>query len=753
MARGSQQKTYADFRQGFVTVANPLAYPEGSVKDIDNFDIEDNGTIKLRPGLKKNSTSVPVPYNTLGSLNDAATSVHIWDNVANLGDEKIAVIQFGKYLYFYPMLDAGIDLTDRLAEFVLDIPDNEKAIDISTASGGGWFFVAHPSIKPRVYFKRNAVVSFQEVDIRIRDSSVWQGVDDTATGLLKSGTMTAEHQYNLRNSGWPASAICSTAANADTGTTTTDPILHTKSKIGVYPTIGTPFYAGKAGGGDTLEKQNAYNPWGIENDFFGNTIGAKGKFIVNAESWSRTGTADPEVTTKTDTFAWEEYPTSVEFYAGRVWYSGAKGYSVDKDIASTLYFSQQLEDNLNKVGKCYQENDPTGEDINQLLSTDGGTIAIRGVGEIIDMQTFGTSLIVFANQGVWAISGTDLNSFKATDSSVKKLSNIGPVSKNTLSATNNSIYYIANDAIYILTSDDITGEPSPKDITSSRIKGFYNEIPLANKRKSKALFDTASRNLIVLYSNSESPELATDNISYNKALVFNQDLGCFYKYSININPNYVVDGVFYNKDQTITLINQIVSGNDDVVSNTDSVVYSKVYSTAAFNNIQFLTITDTAGVPDFSFSAFSEVEERSDWGNAFKGYVEFGFDAAGDILRDSLSTPVVVTHMEKTETGFNISPEDPDEQELILVSPSSCLLSYGWDWSTNYINPQQVYRFNRNYIPQDVADPFAYGVDIITTRNRIRGKGTSLGIRLDSEEGKDCRVLGIGILYTQAKGI
>jgi hypothetical protein len=165
-----------------------------------------------------------------------------------------------------------------------------------------------------------------------------------------------------------------------------------------------------------------------------------------------------------------------------------------------------------------------------------------------------------------------------------------------------------------------------------------------------------------------------------------------------------------------------------------------------------LTIVDD-GTAKFTFSSFTDLENREDWGNAYTGYVEFGFDTAGDIMRDSIKAPVLISHMQRTEDGFQVNPADPLGQELILTNSSGCLLSYGWDWATNYKNPIQIYRFHRNYVPSGTDDPFNYGVDVITTRNRIRGKGHSLGIRLDSEAGKDCRILGIGILYTAAQRV
>lgn len=770
MARAAQQKVYADFRQGFVTVANPLAYPEGSVKDIENIDIQDNGTLRVRPGLRQESVNTIATGLTMGEVNNKALSTHVWYNVGNDGDRKFSVVQVGTMLYFFDMLDEGIDLSQQAATTLdMGLTGEEEEVVISTATGSGWLFVCHPNIKPFTLRYEDGDVVKEDITIKVRDLSIWEGESDTQTGYNRSPSLYPQHEYNLRNGGWPQTADTSTDARVDSPIQVRDPVEWTNAKLGFYPPISVPFYAARQGGGGNVNQQNAYSPWGIKNDVWGDSPVPRGKFVVEAESWTRAGDGTTPLTSSTSsdflsrTYSWTQYPTTVEFYAGRVWYTGATGYKEtssvpyadypkkdNMDVSNTIYFSQQIEDNLNKVGKCYQENDPTAEDINQLLATDGGTVSIRGAGDILDIKTFRTSLIVFATQGVWAISGIDTNSFKADSFSVTKISNIGPSSDKTISANNSNIYYIANDAIYVLSMDDVTGMPTPQDITSGKIKDFYNDIPYSQKEKAKAFFDTNNRNLYVFYSDIVEPDPEVANISYNKCLIFNQDLGCFYKYRINISSHYIVDGLFYNKDQLLTFTDQVVDGTDIVVDGTDEVIVQSSYASTSTNAIQLLTIYDNEGDAEFTFSSFTSENPKEDWGVPFTAFVEFGFDVAGDIMRDSLKAPVLISHLERTEDGFEI---DPETSQLVLTNESSCLMSYGWDWASNYGRQTQIYKFHRNYIPSGPSDLFEYGVDVITTRNRIRGKGHSLGVRLDSEAGKDFRLLGFGILYTQARQV
>src|SRR5690606_21646018 len=93
--------------------------------------------------------------------------------------------------------------------------------------------------------------------------------------------------------------------------------------------------------------------------FFSGTARApRGHFIVDAFYIDRTAVSgvpnlDVEVVTSR--------PPTVSFFSGRVWYA----------CDSTVYFSQVLDDKA-KAGFCYQEADPTSEDISDLIASDGG---------------------------------------------------------------------------------------------------------------------------------------------------------------------------------------------------------------------------------------------------------------------------------------------------------------------------------------------------------------------------------------------
>ena len=102
-----------------------------------------------------------------------------------------------------------------------------------------------------------------------------------------------------------------------------------------------------------------------------------------------------------------------------------------------------------------------------------------------------------------------------------------------------------------------------------------------------------------------------------------------------------------------------------------------------------------------------------------------------------------MVHMEQTETGY-------DEITELALNPSSCLIQTKWDFSDSdaggrFSRQFQAYRFRRHQIPASLSDPFDNGHYIITTRNKLRGRGRSFKMRMETEAGKDCRVVGWNI--------
>ena len=99
--------------------------------------------------------------------------------------------------------------------------------------------------------------------------------------------------------------------------------------------------------------------------------------------------------------------------------------------------------------------------------------------------------------------------------------------------------------------------------------------------------------------------------------------------------------------------------------------------------------------------------------------------------------------MRSTETGYSTTPEG----DITPNNTSSCLLQTRWDWSSSdrsnkWGRELQLYRRNRSYFPADVSEAYDDGFELVISKNKLRGRGRSVALRLSTEPGKDCAILG-----------
>lgn len=81
------------------------------------------------------------------------------------------------------------------------------------------------------------------------------------------------------------------------------------------------------------------------------------------------------------------------------------------------------------------------------------------------------------------------------------------------------------------------------------------------------------------------------------------------------------------------------------------------------------------------------------------------------------------------------------------------LVTAKWDWTYSsapgrWSTPQQGIKFPLFFIPTDPNNPRDAGYGVLKSRLKIRGKGDSLVVRFESQEGKDFQLLGWSIPYT-----
>lgn len=509
---------------------------------------------------------------------------------------------------------------------------------------------------------------------------------------------------------------------------------------GVYPSNSQIWHVAKDSNGD-------FSPDLLDKVYFGNTPAPKGHFILDAFNRDRDAVSGLSgVTTARDYDS--KRPSTVTSFAGRIWYAG---------VGSNVYFSQIVTD-IARAGRCYQEQDPTAEDFNQLLDTDGGVVPIADAGVIFKIAVVGKGVIVLADNGVWYISAGD-QGFTPTSFFTSKVSDFGGISPTSVLEAEGSVYYVRNNGIHRIspTQFGVTVE----NITDDKIKNLITDLSSTALLYFYGAFDPISKKIVWLYNDTSSYNGASFRFKYNRVLIFDVRLQSFYTYTIEelSSDSPHVGGALATPNFTTGSRNdEVVVGTDPVVVGTDPVVVQVGFVTSSPISLKLITFVPNSGSTEYQIT-FSEFNNSNftDWSIAGSGtgvdapaFAVTGYEILGDPSK--IKQASVVTYMNFTGTGF-----EDDGDDIVPTGDSSCFMRAEWDWATTaaankYGSQQQVYR-PRLYIPEDSNDPYDYGQLLVPNKTRIRGRGRSLSLRFDSEAGKDMQLVGWTTSFTAKTSI
>src|SRR3546814_14387827 len=92
-----------------------------------------------------------------------------------------------------------------------------------------------------------------------------------------------------------------------------------------------------------------------------------------------------------------------------------------------------------------------------------------------DLVNIGAALVVFAENGVWTISGGNSNGFTATGYKVTKITSSGCISPGSIVVVENAVMYWSRDGIYNLSTNQL-GDIVAESVTKKSIQSLYNDI-------------------------------------------------------------------------------------------------------------------------------------------------------------------------------------------------------------------------------------------------------------------------------------
>lgn len=775
MNRVRAEKKYNTFVQGLITEANPLTYPENASLDEDNFVLKRDGSRERRLGVDFEAGHTMIPTGiAAASIASGRQSFHKWENPGGDSSVSIGVVRVGPKLWFMDLLteSPSSNLLNSGNAITLPLLDS---LDIETAVVNNYLIIVGGGLSQPValyYTRATQGVGYSYIPIQVRD--LW-GISDGLNVRDRPVDLSILHEYNLRNQGWNPAIKTScdyvtyeyaSSFYSDTGEggliarmsgawveATSNPISVgvlkcTKDTLGVYPSNADIWTLGKVSDSSSANFEK-YDPAIMARNAFDSMAAPKGSFIIDAfnRGYSR-GMLTGLVGLPLD---WEKGKLStVASYAGRVFYAGVEsnvsaGDGRSPNFSNTIFFSQIVTDS-SKLGMCYQEADPTSENISDLIDTDGGVIHIPEATKIVKLIATRTSLLIFAENGVWELFG-DTQGFVATSYQVSKISSNGCSSPRSVVEAAGTVFAWTKAGIYMYAVEPTSGRYSATSASLQSIQTLYNGLSELTKDYARGFYDEKENTVRWLFNDLESYSDTSYVNRYNRELVFDITLQAFYPQSIDttVGP-YISDYADIPSYTIVTNNEEVYVGATQVYAGTDAVLVESEIAVSRTSQFSFLVISNTSiTLGKYNNRNFKDWQGYDGVGKDYLSYLLTGYENFGSV-GSKKQVPYIWMHFRKTETGFS-----EIEGQLELDNPSSCLVQAQWDWTNSadsgkWGNQFQAYKLLRPYTPTGTADQFDYGHEVIMTKNKLRGSGKSLSLLIQSETGKDMKLLGWSLL-------
>lgn len=695
MSRSQAVSIENNFSKGLITEATAMNYPENSVVETDNCVYLKNGKVIRRYGIDYEAGHVITNLSTMSVMGSATTpsdfyddltiQEYEWTTVNNNGSISFVVVQIGDRLNFFNVTTNNyvspnrksftVNIKDFMAGTIPgDVGEAVASQACSFSSGFGYLFVAHPLCDPFYieYDEDTDAITATQIDIKVRD---FERLDDGLTIDNRPSSLTDLHKYNLYNQGWYISA-------KNASSTTTNVVSYWDGARTDFPSNSDIWWAYK-------NSSELIDSGLFDTEAFGNTPAPNGHYIYDAFLVDRDAvlgtTGLPEVTSG------DNRPSCTAFYAGRVWYAGVKA----TQYSPRFYFSKIIESPVD-FGVCHQVNDPTSEVNSDLLESDGGVIVIPDIARVLRIVPVGPSLLIFASNGVWKISGPN-NVFTANDFAVTKISTVGITASNSLVIAEGLPFWWDSAGIYSMQFDPTSGQETVVNVSEATVQTLINNIPDDNIAHIKSAYNSISKTIQWLYSDQQIDSI-TERYEYNKLLVLNLATQGFSDITLSLGTPKVC-GLVYTSN-----------------SNLDALVPVEGASLT-----KFLTLGSigTAGATAFTFSQFNN-DSFVDWftydntGINFESFFITGYRVRGDLLRKFQSNYVVVVSQ--------------------FMNNASAYIQGIWDYSNSTYTgketrTQQVYRYDTEK-------------DYSRSKLKVRGNGYSLQFKFKSEDGKPFAIVG-----------
>jgi hypothetical protein len=740
------QRTVNNLIKGLVTEAGELTFPENASVDELNCSLGRDGARSRRLGL-----DFEPGYELSSFTVDPTKQIFVgqWDNPAGIAGLSFMVVQAGSALYFYNSANApySAQYTGLSIDLASYSAPNKSAADyrFEFAVIASVLVVAGEGINT-VYLTYDGVaITATQIEFRIRDFD-WQSDICDLTEQIPTSVITIGRKYDTFNVGWSGNFGDTRLVGTETiigaligtlfpgvplglvnipnnmGLTALENYVANR---GAWPPLTHPWYSGKNSDGnfDLSTWLKVYS---------GSSLIGNGHYVLdffNKDRNAVSGLVGLPVEIENERFR------SVASYAGRMFYAGlGSGKNAGKILYSRIVETINQTSSCTIIGECSQQNDPVSEYYSDLLETDGGVIHIPEANNIKKLYTHNQYLYVFADNGVWVISGPE-SRFSATSYYVSKVSNVGIYTPTSFVSAEGVPFWWSKYGIHTFSYDESSGFPIEQNLSIATIQSFWEEIDTNAKENVTAAYDRVNKQIFWLYpANGE-----TSTNRKTEFLILDIPLQAFYPWRITAADTYAADVFFFDAYGATAFDDEIFDNSEAAIvdANGDSVWvtgYSLISN--ALTQIGILTLTANK----LTISTFNSIEFRDWTALDYDSFVECGYDFGGDLLLKK-TAPYVTVYCRSTEEGFGFGPD------YKVINASGLYMGVYWDFKDYASTRQQVYKPKPTPVvdPSDLSDT-GQNKSVVVTRLKVRGSGRSMRLRFEAEEGKNFVLLGYSVL-------
>lgn len=715
-----------NFQNGLRTELNPLDSSLSTCSVLENWDIEKDGSIQPRGKLlsKFESTS------QYSSLLDG-TSYYEWQvssgDVLKVVGSRSSLAIYRNEVVGNPVYTFGGNFSEAEYAHIGDDLVITNSDEIGGTSTGSILTLSYQRSSGSISNRGYSSLTINDVF----------GIDD-GLGLIEGPphlyfvttsnaaelTTTARHSYNLLNQGFLPKHL---HQYKEASGTSPFPVPY----LGAFPTNSYIFSIGFNSNNDF--SRGLLNKV-MEERGFSEAPKGKGLIKLMQRGGSRRSFAmslgvlsstvwDPFDLTSTDqqiiSYREGDYPldtstggkTFVESFQGRMFYSFSgwslsSGDSRSPNVNNLICFSRSLT-NISRANECHQQNDPTSGTASDIIDSDGGFIEIPEIGNVIQMESLESSLLVFSDNGVWEIAPSD-GVFTATGYVVRKITTVSPSNKDSIVLFNNSCCYVSDDNVELIMPDERSGRLYSQDISKLVIDSYLKNLLVLNQIVS-SVYEPTNRKVFWLFEKRFG-------VGY-EVLIFDTVLNAYSTYKIDTTE----------LSSTGALSQPTFLRHLTLIDSTRAGSFTGDYREL----IGFLTTSRQ------STSKYYEcLLDTSD--QSVQATLITNDDTFGDGTKKKNSQWVTV-FMEQTEDG---------QSSTEILNPSSCLVQARWDFadhesSNKFSQEFEAYRLRRT--PGSDNTSFIYGHSVISTRNKIRGRGRALSLQFKNTPGKRCHLYGYNL--------